>query len=91
MSEFTHRVILKWKKDLDDAILGEIKQKAIENGLETEYSLNETSFMNIIKKQVPSAVRRDFYRVYCPTCHEPLELFGAKYCCTCGQMLDWKE
>ena len=46
-------VFIKWQKDIDNAILGEIKEKAIEHGIKTEYILNEEAIISALKKQIP--------------------------------------
>ena len=40
--ESINEMCIKWQKDIDNAILGEIKQKAIEHGLESEAQGNES-------------------------------------------------
>lgn len=98
MTEFTNSIILRWKKDLDDKIFGEIKQKMLENGLETEYVLNEKAFMSAIKKQIPKEPLVCGFRegreintisYTCPICHKHIS--RDSFCKHCGQALDWSD
>jgi hypothetical protein len=96
---------VKWKKDLDNAILGEIKQKAIEHGIKTEYVLNEKAIINALEKQIPkkpilktksdNSTAKRFENcniVVCPLCGGRLKLKSkGKYCDKCGQALDWSD
>ena len=98
MTEFTNSVILRWKKDLDETIFGEIKHKMIENGVKTEYVLNEKAFMAAIKKQIPKEPLICGYRegreintisYVCPICHKHIS--RENFCKYCGQALDWSD
>lgn len=95
MTEFTNSVVLRWKKDLDDFIFGEIKHKITENGMETEYLLNEKAFMAAIKKQIPKKplISWDSMtgRYYCPNCKGGIVVDKSNYCADCGQALDWSD
>lgn len=88
---------VKWKKDLDNAILGEIKQKAIEHGIKTEYVLNEKAIINALEKQIPKKPIADNDGwLCCPNCHETFPMFDSLhkrlwYCGGCGQRLDWSK
>jgi predicted RNA-binding Zn-ribbon protein involved in translation (DUF1610 family) len=87
-----------WKKDLDNAILGEIKQKAIEHGIKTEYVLNEKAIINALKKQIPKKAivhglreGREINTVSytCPVCNN--HIGRDDYCTHCGQKLEWGD
>jgi len=91
-----NEVCVKWQKDLDNAILGEIKQKAIEHGIKTEYVLNEKAIINALEKQIPKKVvmqeiKGDIELRYCPCCNVRFIGWGMKYCGECGQALDWSD
>ena len=95
--ESINEVRIKWKKDVDNAILGEIKQKAIENGIKTEYVLNEKAIISALEKQIPKKPILDCIfpsgvKWYlCPACnHNGIEKVGG-YCHNCGQALDWSD
>jgi hypothetical protein len=94
MLESIHEVCIKWQKDLDNAILGEIKQKAIENGIETEYLLNEKAIISALEKQIPKKPFIPWDSIsgtpYCPNCEEYVRGCVA-YCDHCGQALDWGD
>ena len=98
MTEFTNAIILRWKKQLDDTVFGEIQHKMLENGMETEYVLNEKAFMSAIKKQIPKEPLMCGYRedrpinsisYVCPICHKHIS--RDNYCKHCGQALDWGD
>lgn len=102
VNSFESQIFIKWQKDLDNAILGEIKRKAIENGIKTEYVLNEKAIISALEKQIPKKVELyindgDFkWENYpCPCCGEMLGLKVnkgyVKFCPKCGQALDWGD
>ena len=83
---------IKWQKDIDNVILGEIKEKAIEHGIKNEYILNEKAIISALKKHIPKKVihAHNHHKHFCSTCHEPIKV-GAKYCGTCGKKIDWSD
>lgn len=88
---------IKWRKDLDNAILGEIKEKAIEHGIKTEYILNEKAIISALEKQIPKKPIWDMGWV-CPNCkHAEILHFPKRpdwndlFCKKCGQALDWSD
>ena len=100
MNGFINEVCVKWQKEIDNKILGEIKQKAIENGIKTEYLLNEKAIINALKKQIPkkpikvgeeySAITGKWEADYeCATCGNPYA--DDSFCSCCGQALDWSD
>lgn len=89
---FMNKVSVKWRDDIDSKVLGQIKHKAIENGIEYEYVLNEKAIISALKKQVPQNATGGF----CPSCHRIfLFKFGetrkGNYCDNCGQLLNWGD
>lgn len=96
--ESINEVCIKWQKDLDNAIIGEIKEKAIENGIKTEYILNEKAIINALEKQIPKKpYLKDLWELgtmqgtVCPNCETILITASEKYCKHCGQALDWSD
>lgn len=98
MLDSIHEVCIKWQKDLDNAILGEIKEKAIENGIETEYLLNEKAIISALEKQIPKKPNIHGYRegrevntisYTCPICNK--HIGRENFCKHCGQALDWSD
>lgn len=92
ISSAIHEICIKRNKEIDSAILGEIKQMAIENGIKTEYVLNEKAIINALEKQIPKKVIHapNHRKHFCTICHEPIKV-GTKYCAVCGQALDWSD
>ena len=102
MNSYINEVCVKWRKEIDDKILGEIKQKAIENGIKTEYLLNEKAIINALEKQIPKKVNN--LEVFCdigacipktksgncPVCNNFM-IGNHAYCNDCGQALDWSD
>jgi hypothetical protein len=105
--ESINEVCIKWRKDIDNAILGEIKQKAIENGIKTEYVLNEKAIISALEKQIPKKPTPQIVKggkrligngwwcegttVY--KCPNCNEFISRTYdyCYKCGQALDWGD
>ena len=93
--ESINEVCIKWRKDIDNAILGEIKRKAIEHGIKTEYILNEKAIISALKKQIPKKPYLLNYggceveNWHCPNGH----IVSTKdaFCKHCGQALDWSD
>lgn len=93
-----HEMCVKRQKEIDDAILGEIRQMAIENGIRTELVLNDKAIINALKKQIPRKPNIHGYRegreintisYTCPICNR--HIGREDYCKHCGQALDWSE
>ena len=51
--EYVRQICIKREKEIDSAIFMEIKDIAIENGIKTEYVLNEKAIINALEKQIP--------------------------------------
>ena len=91
--ESISEVVVKWQKDIDNAILGEIKRKAIDNGIKTEYVLNEKNIISALEKQIPKKpilLRFSAYRTFACVCNSRIKK-GENYCRYCGQALDWSD
>ena len=80
MASVIEKIIVERNKKVDSAILGEIQQIAVENGIETKIILNEKAVADALRKQIPKlpAVTRPYgendcvedYK--CPTCNSRL-------------------
>ena len=90
MVDFVHQVCIKRNKEIDSAVLMEIKQIAIENGIKTEYLLNEKAIISALKKQIPKKPinRKGTTYFHCPVCESNML---NDYCADCGQKLDWSD
>lgn len=89
------KIIIERNKKVDSAILGEIQQIAVENGIETKIILNEKNVADALRKQIPAKVNISLKgttdwntKCHCPMCYKDL-FDGQKYCSYCGQALDW--
>ena len=97
MASVIEKIIVERNKAVDQAILGEIQQIAVENGIETKIVLNEKKVAEALKKQIPQKVNISLKgttdwntKCHCPMCHKDL-FDGQKYCSHCGQALDWSK
>ena len=95
MSTVVEKIIIERNKTVDNAILGEIRKIAVENGIETKIILNEKAIVNAIQKQTPLKAKISLKgttdwntRCRCPSCNKDL-FYGQKYCSECGQKIDW--
>ena len=93
-----HEMCIKRNKEIDNAILGEIKRIAIENGIKTELVLNDKAIINALKKTIPVKPNTHGYRegreinsisYTCPICHK--HIGRDNFCKHCGQALDWSD
>ena len=104
MASIIEKIVVERNKKVDSAILGEIKQIAIENGIETKIILNEKNVADALKKQIPQCpdFEGDGYDddgniIYdtwiCPNCGDRYELDYEihSYCPVCGQSIDWSR
>ena len=90
MASVIEKITIERNKKVDTLILGEIQQIAIENGIETKIILNEKMVANALRKQIPTKVIRKGHTLFCPNCHECLDLPEIlNFCYYCGQALDW--
>lgn len=95
MANVIEKIIIERNEAVDNAILGEIKQIAVEEGIETKITLNKKNVVDALKKQIPQKVNISLTgttdwntRCRCPICRKDL-FDGQKYCSDCGQLLDW--
>lgn len=104
MSEIIEKIIVERNKKVDSAILGEIQQIAIENGIETKIILNEKNVADALRKQIPQKPEYEgdgydddgnlIYDIWiCPNCCDRYEVDYEthRYCPNCGQKIDWSE
>ena len=99
MANIIEKIIVERNKSVDSAILGEIQQIAVENGIETKIILNEKNVADAFRKQIPQKPIDDrFPWAICPTCGgsiwlenvmEHIQCEEASYCEHCGQAIDW--
>ena len=98
ISSAIHEMCIKRQKEIDNAILGEIKEIAIKNGIRTEYILNEKAIINALKKSISIKGNIHGFRegreintisYTCPICHN--HIGRDDYCKHCGQALDWSD
>lgn len=97
--------LIKWRDDIDNAILGEIQEKATEHGISTEYILNKKAIISALKKQIPKKPKErkagfKSFDYVCPECAsrriskidgEWIAGSHSRYCSNCGQALDWSD
>jgi hypothetical protein len=105
--ESINEVCIKWRDDIDNAILGEIKEKAIAHGIKTEYVLNKKAIIFALEKQIPKKPTPQIVKggkrligngwwcngttVY--KCPNCNDFISRTYdyCYKCGQALDWSD
>ena len=101
--KMVHEFGVKREKNMDRAILGEIREIAKENGIKTEFILNEKAIIQALSKSQKKKLcsknievevynsggfKRTEKAPCCPTCFYLIQC-GA-YCPNCGQALDWE-
>lgn len=104
MSSIIEKIIVERNEKVDSAILGEIKQIATEEGLETKIILNKKNIADALRKQIPTKVTHEATIRNCCTCPncknvvDKFEKWGERtvritqiYCHFCGQALDWSD
>jgi rubrerythrin len=104
MSSIIEKIIVERNEAVDSAILGEIKQIATEEGIETKIILNKKNVADALRKQIPQKpdYEGDGYDdvgnlVYdtwiCPNCGDRYEVDYEihQYCPMCGQRIDWSK
>ena len=97
ITDMIEKIVIERNKKVDNAILGEIRQIAVENGIETKYILSEIGILEALQKQIPKKVNISLKgttdwntKCRCPMCRKDL-FDGQKYCSHCGQLIDWGE
>ena len=91
MYEVIDRILIQRKENLDNAILGVIKEIIDGNECLTTVELNETAIVNALKKQIPRKplpIAGDYDLPICPECKQLID-DTEFYCSTCGQAIDW--
>lgn len=104
MVSIIEKIVVERNKKVDSAILGEIQQIAVENGIETKIVLNEKNVADALKKQIPTKPHFEgdgyddsgniIYDTWiCPNCGDRYEVDYEihQYCPMCGQRIDWSE
>ena len=104
MASMIEKITIERRKKVESAIFGEIRQIAIENGIETKIILIENIIEDALRKQIPQ--KPDFegdgyddsgnliYDTWiCPNCGDRYELDYEihTYCPMCGQRIDRGE
>jgi rubrerythrin len=102
LDSMIEKIAIERVKAVDGMILGEIKQIAVENGIETKIVLNEKKIAEALQKQIPQKPNFEgdgyddsgelIYDTWiCPNCGDRYELDYEihQYCPVCGQRLDW--
>lgn len=95
--KMVNEFIVQRTKEMESALLGEIREIAIENGIRTEVVLNERAITQAIvksQKQKPK-YDPDGY-ICCPSCRQSYLLtqiynYRPNYCPVCGQAIDWED
>lgn len=93
--KMVNEFVVKRQKEIEGAIIGEIREIAKENGIRTELILNEKAITQALLKSQKRKVYfdREFY-LNCPQCNgvgvEKFKSYKPRYCPDCGQALDWE-
>lgn len=104
MASVIEKIIIERNEKVDNAILGEIQQIAVEEGIETKITLNKKAVVDALRKQIPQKpdYEGDGYDdsgniIYdtwiCPNCGDRYEVDYEThcYCPMCGQRIDWSK
>ena len=104
MANVIEKIIVERNEKVDNAILGEIQQIAIEEGIETRITLNKKAVVDALRKQIPEKPHFEgdgyddsgnlIYDTWiCPNCEDRYEVDYEihQYCPMCGQRIDWSE
>lgn len=104
MASIIEKIIVERNEKVDNAILGEIQQIALEEGIETKIILNKKAIADALRKQIPQKPNYEgdgyddngnlIYDTWiCPNCEDRYEVDYEmhQYCPMCGQRIDWSE
>lgn len=104
MARVIEKIIIERNENVDNAILGEIQQIAIEEGIETKITLNKKAVVDALRKQIPEKPNFEgdgyddsgnlIYDTWiCPNCEDRYEVDYEihQYCPMCGQRIDWTD
>ena len=96
MASMIEKITIERNKKVDSAVLGEIQNIAIENGIETKIVLNEKNVADALRKQIPQKPKGDYHscpHYRCPNCNSSVKMYEDDntypYCAFCGQKIDW--
>ena len=103
VSQFITEYSIKVHERLEDEVFGVCSEIALANGIKYEYSISKEFVVEALKKAIaikPTEQGEQKAKTLlgemwlnngkCPNCHEKVVEFE-KYCCECGQKLDWSE
>lgn len=93
VKSFTDEIIVKRSQTMTNAILGEIKEIATDNGITTEIEINEPFVLELVRKSQPRKPKwllREFAVCKCGRILRQEEKTRCSvYCDMCGQRIDW--
>lgn len=93
-----HQAAVKQVETIENEILKQIRDMAVENGITDVYLLDKKNILLALQKQIPKrAVKHGFdpnkmistIHYTCPICNKHIS--RENYCKHCGQALDWSD
>lgn len=90
----THNVLIKAVNGIDDDIVNQIKIMAMHKGIDTVYLLDKKNILSALEKQIPKKVEvidKNYGYYSCRACGLAVTYRVHKYCCRCGQALEWGD
>ena len=96
LAEIVDKISVRRDKNLNDAVLGEIREIATENGISREVVLDERAIVNALVKATPTKpYPHDLWELgtvkgyTCPYCGYDYPInYTDPYCSKCGQCID---